>query len=303
MSDQSGKVKLAAFPKGYMDELCEGTMPLEAWIEEAATLNIDGLELYPEFLTGLSLERLQKVRELAYAKKLEIPMMCTSPDFTHPDPAFRKQQVHHMQEMIRLMEVLAPEGFRSCRVLSGQRRDEVGQEEGIRWTVEGIQSLLPVAEKHKVMLVMENHYKDGYWTRPEFAQSSERFLAIIGQIHSDWFGINYDPSNALLAGEDPIQLLEQIKQRVVCMHASDRFLLPGYSMDDLLKEQDGIGYSQMLSHGVIGKGLNDYDKIFTILKNEGFQGWISIEDGVNGIEELRESAEFLQEKINVYFNS
>jgi sugar phosphate isomerase/epimerase len=42
--------------------------------------------------------------------------------------------------------------------------------------------------------------------------------------------------------------------------------------------------------------LNDYDAIFSTLKAEGFDGWISIEDGENGMEELRESVGFLRER-------
>jgi sugar phosphate isomerase/epimerase len=56
-----------------------------------------------------------------------------------------------------------------------------------------------------------------------------------------------------------------------------------------------------LKHGVIGKGLNDYDKILAILKSVGFNGWISIEDGVNGMDELRESVTFLRRKMKEYF--
>ena len=105
-----------------------------------------------------------------------------------------------------------------------------------------------------------------------------------------------------MAGEDPIQLLEKIKSRVVTMHASDRYLMNG-SLEDLRKiEMDPLhGYAKSIQHGIIGRGLNDYDAIFQILKSAGFDGWISIEDGMNGMEELRQSAEFLRGKINQYF--
>jgi sugar phosphate isomerase/epimerase len=56
------------------------------------------------------------------------------------------------------------------------------------------------------------------------------------------------------------------------------------------------GYAKRLRHGEIGKGLNDYDAIFAELKRVGFDGWISIEDGVDGIDQLRRSAEFLKRK-------
>jgi len=173
-------------------------------------------------------------------------------------------------------------------------------EAGISQVVRVIKSLLPFAEKHRVVLAMENHYKDSFWHFPEFAQKMEVFTAIVSQIESPWFGINYDPSNTILAGEDPLEMLDRVKHRVVSMHASDRYLNSG-TLDDLRKEEDSVGYASRLSHGVIGKGLNNYDKIFSALSSVGFSSWISIEDGMNGIEDLRESVRFLKEKIDQHF--
>jgi sugar phosphate isomerase/epimerase len=44
----------------------------------------------------------------------------------------------------------------------------------------------------------------------------------------------------------------------------------------------------------VGQGLNDYPRIFAILREVGYTGWISIEDGMNGLEEIRASAVFLR---------
>ena len=43
--------------------------------------------------------------------------------------------------------------------------------------------------------------------------------------------------------------------------------------------------------------MNNYDAIFSELHGVGFDGWISIEDGVDGIEQLGRSVTFLREKI------
>ena len=51
-----------------------------------------------------------------------------------------------------------------------------------------------------------------------------------------------------------------------------------------------------LLHGETGKGLNDYEAIFHILSSVGFSGWISVEDGMNGLDELRRSVAFLKAK-------
>ena len=80
------------------------------------------------------------------------------------------------------------------------------------------------------------------------------------------------------------------------MHASDRYLISG-TLEDLLHQDGSLGYAKNLKHGVIGRGLNDYDAIFSTLREEGFDGWISIEDGENGMDELRESVRFLRGKM------
>jgi sugar phosphate isomerase/epimerase len=88
------------------------------------------------------------------------------------------------------------------------------------------------------------------------------------------------------------------------MHASDRYLKGGNIEDLRRMEMDPVnGYARSIQHGVIGRGLNDYDAIFSILKEAGFDGWVSIEDGMNGMEELRQSAEFLIGKFGQYFGA
>jgi sugar phosphate isomerase/epimerase len=85
------------------------------------------------------------------------------------------------------------------------------------------------------------------------------------------------------------------------MHASDRYLIEG-TIEDLRREEGGsAGYAKRLRHGEIGKGLNDYDAIFKELKRVGFDGWISIEDGVEGMEQLERSVTFLRKKIGLYW--
>lgn len=291
--------KIAAFPKAYMDALCvDGSMTLEEWIKLAATLQIDGLEFYSGFLELENSQHWKSFRHIVEDHGMSIPMLCCSPDFTHPDKKFRLDQVELEKKWIDLTYAL---GGHFCRVLSGQKRPELSREEGIQYTVECIEACLPYAEERGIHLVIENHYKDNYWTYPEFAQMSDVFSEIVNRITNPYFGVNYDPSNTILAGEDPIDLLEKIKARVLTMHASDRYLAEG-TIEDLRQQENSVGYASMLRHGEIGKGLNDYDRIFGILKSAGFDGWISIEDGVDGFDQLARSASFLKRKISEYWN-
>src|SRR5207237_8666723 len=150
-------------------------------------------------------------------------------------------------------------GIRHCRTLSGQRYPEMSRREGVERTVEGIRRSLEYAERKGVVLCLENHYKDGTWRYPEFAQPEDIFLEIIERIDSPAFGVQFDPSNATVGGFDPVAFLEKVKHRVVSMHASDSYLAPSATLDELRAADGGTGYSAKLLHGETGRGLNDYE--------------------------------------------
>ncbi len=291
--------RLAAFPKAFVDALCaDGSMTLRQWIEIGAELQLDGLEFYNRFLELQKPGGPEAARRIAADHGLEIPMLCASPDFTHPDADFRRQQIDGQKRAIDLCVAL---GGCFCRVLSGQRRPELSRDEGLSYAADCIEACLPHAAASGVTLVLENHYKDDYWTHPEFVQKCDDFCELVCRIDSPNFGVNFDPSNAILAGDDPLELLRRVKHRVVTMHASDRYLAEG-TLEDLRREENSVGYAKRLRHGVIGRGINDYDAVFQELAGIGFDGWISIEDGVNGVEELRESVRFLRRMIAAHWS-
>ncbi|MBZ5856016.1 sugar phosphate isomerase/epimerase family protein [Flavihumibacter profundi] len=292
--------KLAVFPKAFMQALCkDGSMLVEEWIKLAAGLDVEGLEWYAGFLQMADQKNWSKFRSMVEDHGKTIPMMCCSPDFTHPDKAFRDKEIAKEKYWIDMTYAL---GGSYCRVLSGQRRPELSMEEGVKLAADCIYECLPYAQERNITLILENHYKDDFWEYPEFAQKADVFCALVDAVNHPNFGVNYDPSNTYLAGEDPLDLLKRIAKRVVTMHASDRYLKEG-TIEDLRKEEGGAaGYAKRLSHGEIGKGLNDYDAIFSTLKQVGFDGWISIEDGVDGMDQLERSVAFLRKKLPLYWD-
>lgn len=291
--------KLAAFPKAFMQALCkDGNMRLAEWIDLASKLDIEGLEWYAGFLEMRDERNWPMFRKIAEDHGKSIPMMCCSPDFTHPDAKFRQKEIEKQKKWIDMTYAM---GGSYCRVLSGQRRPEISIDEGVRLATDCITACLPYAQEKNITLILENHYKDDFWEYPEFAQKMDVFCKLVNSIDHPFFGVNYDPSNTYLAGEDPLELLNRVSYRVVTMHASDRYLKEG-TLEDLRKEEGGAaGYAKRLSHGEIGKGLNDYDAIFTELKRVGFDGWISIEDGIDGMDQMERSVSFLRKKIAKYW--
>ncbi len=294
-------MKIAAFPKCYLEDIAAGDMSVFEWIAMARDLPAEGLEMYEGFFASLDDSYINSVGEAIAEAGFAMPMLCCSPDFTNPDKAARQRAIDREARMIRITRLLGGQGA-VCRVLSGQRYPEVPRQQGIEWVVECIEQVIPIAREHDIVLGLENHYKDGFWRYPEFAQKMDVFLELLDAIpEREHFGVQYDPSNAIVAGDDPLELLRAVAGRVVSMHASDRFLAPGASLDALRGSDGTIGYAPELQHGVTGRGLNDYDAIFAILRDVGYSGWVSIEDGMNGLDEMRDSLLFLHTMRDKHF--
>ena len=295
-------MKLAAYPKAFEQEIAgTRTLSLFQWIEMARSLDADGLELYDGFLESYEAGYLDSVGEALQHAGFAMPMMCCSPNFTNPDADERKRAVDRHIEIMQVTRRLGGPGA-VCRVLSGQRYPDVDLSQGVEWVAECILALLPVAQELDIVLGLENHYKDGFWQYPEFAQKMDVFLELLAAIpHSPHFGVQYDPSNAIVAGDDPLELLRNVAPRVVSMHASDRSLAEGTTLAELRQSDGTLGYSPNLFHGVTGQGMNDYPAILQILADHDYCGWISIEDGVNGLDEMQQSLLFLRDMCARYF--
>ena len=179
--------RISVFPKFQFDDLVARTASFEGWIHDAATLGGEGIEHYDGFFTSLAPEGVTPIAKAVAAAGQVTSMICFSPDFTHPDPEERRRQVERQKAAIDLTLQL---GARHCRTLSGQRYPGLTRDDGVRRTLEGIRRSLEYAERHDVVLCMENHYKDGTWRYPEFAQPEDTFLEIIGQL---------DPGDFILA--------------------------------------------------------------------------------------------------------
>ena len=217
-------------------------------------IGVPGLEFYSGFLELKDRAVWSESRRIAADHGMTIPMLCCSPDFTHADATFRQRQI---EQQIGWIEMCAELGGSYCRVLSGQRRPEVSRDDGLRYAAESIMACTPAAAELGVTLIIENHYKDNYWEYPEFAQSMTDFCDLVAMIDSPHFGVNYDPSNALLAGDvmpdmSPADSVDSdsppASSRMCCSLRSPRFVcesrkrsLPGsrYSaMSRLVVSQD-----------------------------------------------------------------
>ena len=99
--------QLSVFPKAFMRPLVrDGTMTLREWVDLAAPLDVDGLEYYSGFLELADPKRWPEARREVERQGMEIPMLCCSPDFSHPDASFRKAEIEKEKTWIRMAAAL-----------------------------------------------------------------------------------------------------------------------------------------------------------------------------------------------------
>mgnify|MGYP000365252947 CR=1 FL=1 len=136
----SAKPKIAAFPKGWIRDLvAPDKLSIYEWIDMSQAMGIEGLEMYNNFADFKDEANWPKIRKYVEATGMVIPMMCCSPDFTIPDPVLRQKEVDHEIHSIRMSAEL---GAKYCRVLSGQRRKDITQEQGMGYVVDSIEKCL-----------------------------------------------------------------------------------------------------------------------------------------------------------------
>lgn len=264
------KPRLAWLPVRHLHALVEGRMSLFEWLERVPSFGITAVELYHGFLNEQNLPQLKRTLQ---SLGLQVSQITCAPDFTHPDPAVRRQELIAMRQRV---EWAAELGADAVRVTAGMQHDGLDEEAGIGYAVECLTQLAEYAVPMGVYPCYENHYKDRLWTRPDFSFHPDRFLRIFERLEPTPLRVNFDFANPLMVGADPVVLLQRVVQKVHHVHAGDR--QPGE-----------------YQHCVLGEGKVPFRALLQVLHAHGYTGYLSIEDGqLEGDAGFQRSLTFLQ---------
>ena len=232
--------------------------PIEKVIEDAARLGFDGVEILHRQMTDESPAYVNKLKQLAFKNGLALPMLSIHQDFISDKAEERRKDVEHT---IRCIELAARLGAPAIRLNSGRwntipsfddlmkvKGDEppikgYTDEDAFRWCIEAIQACLPAAEKHGVLMALENHW--GLTTK------TENLLRIYKAVNSPWLGINMDTGNFAV---DPYPEIEKLAPHATIVQAKTYY-------------GGGEWYTLDL----------DYPRIANTLRQANFRGWVSLE--------------------------
>lgn len=250
-------MKLSCLPVSFYQDLSAGRRTLGDWFRFAAELGLDGADMSVAHLASRDPAYLDGLRSEADDAGVQISMIVTYADFTHPDAAVRARQPDDVRAYI---DVAARLGTTFLRVPAGQNHPGVGRAEGIDWAVAGLLSCLDDAAKAGVTLCYENHTIGYGWTHYDFSQKVDIFLEIFRRTEGSGLKLLFDTANTLSTGDDAVAVLHQVKHRVAIVHVND------------LHE---VGKFQPV---LLGTGVAPVKQIFEVLVADGFDGWLSVEE-------------------------
>jgi Sugar phosphate isomerases/epimerases len=241
-------------------------MSIRQWALFANSIGLDAIDLSNILLKNNNIDYLKELHNVIVDAGVHVAVLNTYPDFTHPSRDERKRQISKLKEDIHTAAIL---DAKMIRVTAGQAYPETSRENGIAWTIEGLKHCIEAAEQHGVKLAYENHSKPGIWDYSDFSHPTDIFLEIFAGISKTQIGILFDTANPLAYGDEPVPVLEQVIDHVICVHAAD------------------IRDRGTLEPVLVGTGIVPFKKIFEKLKGSGYNGWISIEEasglGRNGV--------------------
>jgi sugar phosphate isomerase/epimerase len=252
-------------------DLKSGGLTLGDWLRLARRLGLDGADLSVAHVASREPAYLEQLRTEAADAGVDIPVLVTYSDFTHPSTAHRAKE---RDDVRRWIEAGARLGVEFLRLTAGQAHPGVAEDDGIAWAVEGLTACLDEAAAAGVRLLYENHTRGSVWHYNDFTQPAARFLEVARRTKGSGLEVLFDTANCLALGDDPDAVLSEVIDRVGAVHVSD------------------IRQRGAFEPTTIGTGVVPLAALLVRLNANGFDGWVIIEEASRtGLDGFRRAVE------------
>ncbi|MEI6512412.1 MAG: sugar phosphate isomerase/epimerase [bacterium] len=123
-----------------------------------------------------------------------------------------------------------------------------------------LDTIIKHANSKGIKIAIELHNK--LTTRPDM------LLKLLKRFSSSELGVNFDTGNSFLAGNNPVEMLQNVVDRVIHVHAKDIPVTQLHERGHVTGTRVGVG---------VGDGMVDMPGIISVLKSANYDGVISVE--------------------------
>ncbi|MCS7046585.1 MAG: sugar phosphate isomerase/epimerase [Gemmataceae bacterium] len=186
------------------------TMNLESFIDLAATLPLDAVELTAYYFPETSPRYLARLKGRCTRLGLDVSGTAVGNNFCRTNASRLKEEIAHVKTWIEHTSRL---GGKTLRIFAGQVEPGDHEERARQRCLEAIHECCEHAGQFGVYLALENH--GGITATPD------AMLDLVRAVKSEWFGVNLDTGNfhtadpyADLARLAPYAVVAQIKTEI-----------------------------------------------------------------------------------------
>jgi L-ribulose-5-phosphate 3-epimerase len=185
-----------------------------------------------------------------------------------PDPKIREQGVEALKVTLQDANVY---GADTILLVPGKVTDAVAYDQCWNRSVEEIKKVVPLAEKLRVKIAIENVWNN-------FLLSPIEAASYVDQFKSQYVGFYFDCGNIMAYGW-PEQWIHILGQRLAKVHIKE------YSRKIADKQGKGAGFGVKLTEGDV-----NWHEVMQALDDVGYHGWTTIEmpggDTKEGLKDL-----------------
>ncbi len=223
------------------DYIKDGRMDFLSFMDFGRDLKWDAVELHYRHFPSMDRDYLRKLKFHAVETGVELGVVSGANNFTVPDQAHREENIRGLIQAVEIAEFL---GCPQVRAFGGPVPEGVPKEKAREWCIGSFKKVMPIAEEKGIVIGLENH--------GGVTMTSDDVLEIHAAVGSEWFGLNMDTNN--FPAEDRYAHMEKVADKIVQIHAK------------MLEVDEQTGDSKI-----------DYDRVLSIARDHGFNGFVSIE--------------------------
>lgn len=271
-------MKFSVSSYSYAQLTESGRRTLFGCIDLAAESGFDGIEftdLNPP--QGIDVNQYaDDLRTKCRDRGLTIVCYTVGADFLTGSDGDLDAEIARVKAQVDIAEILGVKLMRhdATRGFADGTRGSRGFDQALPRVIEGCRAVTEYARKKGIRTMIENH---GF-----FCQDSDRVERVVNGVADDNFGLLVDIGNFLCADEDPVHAVSRLAPYAFHVHAKDFHVKPGTEpllTDGYFRTRGG----NYLRGAIVGHGDAKAAQSLRILKNSGYDGWITVE--FEGIED------------------
>ncbi|MCC7144978.1 MAG: sugar phosphate isomerase/epimerase [Phycisphaeraceae bacterium] len=273
------RTRTGSFPIGFRRGWSDWQRSLPGLIEFARKNDFEAIDVGP-----MGEEELKTIP--AAGLKIGSVDLTQWTDLFSPDAGKRRAAVEANAQLVKMAVKLGVKAF-FCVIIPEDAKKP--RQENFDLAVDSFSRLTTALAGTGAKIVLEGWPGNG----ANLACTPADYRAVLKAVGGDVLGVNFDPSHLIRMGIDPVRFVAEFAPKVYHVHGKDTEILEdelyehGNYQPATFAKGHGFG-GQHWRYTLPGHGCARWTKMFSILKDAGYKGYVSIEledENFNGSEE------------------